>query len=282
MSIDQLTDAADLEETGTTVGRSVDRHLSDPSGLALSLVVTTLDNAGTLARCLDSLPPLRDAIVLDSGSRDDSARIAASRGARVHVQSFRGYGPQKATAIAMASEEWVLLLDADEWLDSTAADALKDLFRDGPPSTPQGFTLARREWLFWQFQHRWTRMNRYLRLFRRQSMRMSDAAVHAAPLVPGPVGRLPGYLLHDGEKDIGTKVAKVNAYAAGTAQDRIRRRSRFVGLRMIAYPPLFFLRNYLFKRQFLNGWAGFIACVIGAFYVFEKYARVHEARRRQR
>ncbi|MCB1589505.1 MAG: glycosyltransferase family 2 protein, partial [Xanthomonadales bacterium] len=137
-------------------------------------------------------------------------------------------------------------------------------------------------WLFWQFQHRWTRMNRYLRLFRRQSMRMSDAAVHAAPLVPGPVGRLPGYLLHDGEKDIGTKVAKVNAYAAGTAQDRIRRRSRFVGLRMIAYPPLFFLRNYLFKRQFLNGWAGFIACVIGAFYVFEKYARVHEARRRQR
>ena len=51
---------------------------------------------------------------------------------------------------------------------------------------------------------------------------------------------------------------------------------------MIGYPPLFFLRNYLFKRQFLNGWAGFIASVIGAFYVFLKYARVYEARRAER
>lgn len=271
--------AAPIAAPGVARGHGP-RHLADPAGLPLSLVVTTLDNAQTLARCLDSLPALRDAVVLDSGSRDDSAAIARSRGARVQVQGFKGYGPQKADAIALARCEWVLLLDADEWLDAEAATALAALFAQGANPPLDGYSLARREWQFWQFQHRWTRMNRYLRLFRRQAVRMTDAAVHAAPTIAGPVGRLPGHLLHDGERDIGTKIAKINAYAGGTALER--RNRRFVRLRMICYPPLFFLRGYLFKRNFLNGWAGLISSVIAAFYVFEKYARVYEARREVR
>ena len=45
---------------------------------------------------------------------------------------------------------------------------------------------------------------------------------------------------------------------------------------MIVYPPLFFIRSYLFKRNFLNGWAGLINSVIAAFYVFLKYAKLYE------
>jgi hypothetical protein len=51
---------------------------------------------------------------------------------------------------------------------------------------------------------------------------------------------------------------------------------------MVLYPPLFFLRQYLLKRYFLNGWAGFVSAVVGAFYVFLKYAKVFEARRKRR
>ena len=45
---------------------------------------------------------------------------------------------------------------------------------------------------------------------------------------------------------------------------------------MVLYPPVFFLRQYIGKRYFLNGWAGFIASVTGAFYAFLKYAKLHE------
>jgi hypothetical protein len=48
---------------------------------------------------------------------------------------------------------------------------------------------------------------------------------------------------------------------------------------MLVYPPIFFVRQYFFKRYFLSGWAGFIASVLGSFYVFLKYAKLHEARR---
>jgi pilus assembly protein TadC len=77
-------------------------------------------------------------------------------------------------------------------------------------------------------------------------------------------------------------VEKINRYSSGMVAHKLRRRQRFTGFRMVIYPPLFFLRQYLLKRYFLSGWAGFIASVLGAFYVFLKYAKLHEARRAKR
>ena len=74
---------------------------------------------------------------------------------------------------------------------------------------------------------------------------------------------------------------KINAYSTGLVADKLRRGQRFLGVRMLLYPPVFFLRQYIFKRYLLNGWAGFISAATGAFYVFLKYAKVYEARRRR-
>ena len=53
--------------------------------------------------------------------------------------------------------------------------------------------------------------------------------------------------LHYGEPDIRTKVDKINAYSTGLVADKLRRRQRFLGVRMLFYPPLFFLRQYVGK-----------------------------------
>jgi hypothetical protein len=141
--------------------------------------------------------------------------------------------------------------------------------------------LPRRELIFWQYQHAGARLNRYLRLLQRDRCQMSASTVHAAPEVDGPVGDLDCAFCHDGEPDIHTKVAKINAYSTGLVADKRKRGVRWVRLRMLLYPPFFFLRLYLGKRQFLDGWAGLVQSVVGAFYVFLKYAKVYEARRRE-
>jgi hypothetical protein len=134
--------------------------------------------------------------------------------------------------------------------------------------------------MFWTFQHAISWTNTHLRLFDRRRGRMNAVPVHAAPEVDGPVRTLRrAILLHYGEPDIRTKVEKINAYSSGLVADKLRRRQRFLGVRMLLYPPVFFLRQYVFKRYFLNGWAGFISAATGAFYVFLKYAKVYEARR---
>jgi len=106
--------------------------------------------------------------------------------------------------------------------------------------------------------------------------------VHAAPEVSGPTGRLKAPFFHFGEVDIHTKVDKVNAYSTGLVADKVAKGKRSNPWKMLVYPPLFFLRLYLFKRNFLNGWAGLISSIVGAFYAFLKYAKLFEYRQQQR
>jgi glycosyltransferase involved in cell wall biosynthesis len=244
----------------------------------LSVVVTTFNNAATLQRCLGGVTWADDLVVLDSGSSDATLDIARKHDARIFREAFRGYALQKQSAIDKAAHAWVLLLDADEALAEGARAAIEAaLVR---PAVA-GFRLPRREQMFWTFQHPLSWTNAHLRLFDRRRGGMNDVPVHAAPEVDGPVPTLRrARLLHYGEPDIRTKVEKVNAYSSGLVADKLRRGQRFLGVRMLLYPPVFFLRQYLFKRYFLNGWAGFISAATGAFYVFLKYAKVYEARKR--
>ncbi len=244
----------------------------------LSVVVTTLDNGATLERCLASVAGLAaEIVVLDSGSHDDTEAIAQRHGARFLIEPFKGYGPQKAAAIAHAHHDWVLLLDADEAL---TADARGAIARTLEAPAHAGYTLPRREQLFWTWQHAHARHNAMLRLFDRRRVRMSTSAVHAAPLSDAPLGALDTPFLHYGEPDIATKVAKINHYSSGLVDEKLARGYRFVRLRMVLQPFWQFFRNYVVKRRFLSGTAGFIASVTEAYYVFLKYAKVYEAQRR--
>jgi len=89
--------------------------------------------------------------------------------------------------------------------------------------------------------------------------------------------------LHWGEPDIATKVDKVNRYSSGMVAHRLGRgRYRWPALRMVVQPPWHFVRSYVLKRKFLAGTAGFIGCVVDAFYVFLKYAKLVEAEARRK
>jgi len=89
--------------------------MSDPlPRLALSLVVVAHDAGKELADCLASATFASEAIVVDSGSRDDTVEIARRFGARVIMQTWLGYGPQKNFAVGQAAHDWVLCLDVDE------------------------------------------------------------------------------------------------------------------------------------------------------------------------
>ena len=246
----------------------------------LSVVVITLNNAATLEACLAGVDWADEIVVLDSGSTDDTLAIARRHGARVAVHPFDEFGPQKQRAIDMASHDWILNLDADEVL-SPASRAVIERALTNPRYA--GFRLPRRERMFWTVQHPWSWRNAHLRLYDRRCGRMNDVEVHSAMQIDGPVKILRRVdFINDSDPDIASRIERINRYSSALVAHKLRRRQRFTGLRMVLYPPVFFLRQYLFKRYFLNGWAGFIASVVGAHYVFLKYAKLYEARRRAR
>ena len=97
--------------------------------LPLTGVVVAKNEADRIARCVGSMMPLcSEVIVLDSGSTDDTVRLAREAGARVEHLDWQGFALQKNAAIALAAEPWVLLLDADEWLEAPAQDEVRRLF----------------------------------------------------------------------------------------------------------------------------------------------------------
>ena len=245
----------------------------------ISGVVTTFNNAGTLHDCLASLAFCDEIVVLDSGSDDATRDIAERHGARIFIEPFKGYGLQKQSAIDKAAHDWVLLLDADETL-TDAGRAVIEAELHAPRA--DGYRLPRREWLFWRWPHPWTRPNWHLRLFRRSCGGLNSVPVHAAPEVRGTVRDIDAEFRHYGEPELAVRVDKINRYSSGLVQYKASRSPRFLGLRLVFYPTVAFLRFYVGQRYFLNGWAGFIAARTQAFYAFLKYAKVLEAGRQGR
>ncbi len=246
--------------------------MSEP--LPLSLIVITRDAAHELAECLASVPFAAEAIVVDSGSRDDTVALARRLGARVVEQAFLGYGPQKNFAVAQAAHDWVLCVDADERVSPALATSIAAAFASGAPQA-QAYTIARRN----RFLGRWLAHGEgypdwNIRLFDRRHARWTDDPVHETVAADGRVERLAGDLLHASAESIDAYIAKQNRYTTLQAQ-AMHARGEHASLARIALSPLArFFRFYVVKLGFLDGAAGFAHIAIGAFASFLKYVKL--------
>ena len=84
--------------------------------MRLSVIVITKNEETSIRRCLDSVAWADEIVVLDSGSTDATVNICREYTAHVHQTDWPGFGPQKNRALARATGDWVLSLDADEWM----------------------------------------------------------------------------------------------------------------------------------------------------------------------
>jgi glycosyltransferase involved in cell wall biosynthesis len=243
----------------------------------LSLVVITRDAGAQLAACLDSARFAAEMLVVDSGSQDDTVEIARARGARVIVQQWLGFGPQRRYAVGEAAHDWVLCIDADEQLSPELAIAINAALREPMHAA---FKMARRN----RFFGRWLRHGEgypdwTVRLFDRRHARWSDDAVHEHVLADGPVGRLDGDLLHASAESLDAYLAKQNRYTTLQAEAMHARGEHFSWLRLIGSPLVRFVRFYLLRAGFLDGAAGLVHIAIGCFASFCKYAKLRSLER---
>ncbi len=232
----------------------------------------TRDAGAQLAACLDSARFAAEMLVVDSGSQDDTVEIARARGARVIVQQWLGFGPQRRYAVREAAHDWVLCIDADEQLSPELAIAINAALREPMHAA---FRMARRN----RFFGRWLRHGEgypdwTVRLFDRRHAHWSDDAVHEHVLADGPVGRLDGDLLHASAESLDAYLAKQNRYTTLQAEAMHARGERATFAHIALAPAARFFRLYVIKLGFLDGAAGFAHVAISAFASFLKYAKL--------
>ena len=151
-----------------------------PVRSGLSACIITLNEADRIDACLDSLAFCDEVVVVDSGSTDDTRERAAAHGARVLVRAFDGYRSQKAYAVGIAANDWVLCLDADERV-TPALRAEIERERDSGFASYAGYRFPRATEYFGAYlRHGNAYPDRVLRLFRRGKAGSDDPLDSAA------------------------------------------------------------------------------------------------------
>lgn len=246
-----------------------------PDRPRISACVITLNEVDRIGDCLASLAFCDEAIVVDSGSTDGTRELAAARGARVIEHAFAGFRVQKDFAVSQASHDWVLCLDADERV-TPALRAAIEAARDAGFDTAAGYRFARATEYFGAFlRHGNAYPDRVLRLFdRRRGGWCAGREIHEHAVVDGAVAALAGDLEHRAYRSLDDQLARYRRYAAMMAAD-MQARGRRARLRNLLVNPAWrFLRGYLLRAGFLDGWRGFVFACMEADYVREKFARL--------
>jgi glycosyltransferase involved in cell wall biosynthesis len=244
-----------------------------------SLCVIAFNEEQNLPRCLASAAFADDVVVLDSGSTDRTVELARARGARVFSEPFRGHVAQKNRAIELARHPWVLALDADEEVTPQLRAAIERAL-EGDAAACAGYALARKTCYAGRFiEHGGWWPEWRVRLFDRARARWGGEDPHDRIVADGAIARLDGALHHYAYRDIAHHLEKVNRYTSTMAAGLAARGVKFGAGQLLLHPPAHFLKMYVVRRGFLDGWRGFVLATIGAFYTFLKYAKLWELQR---
>ena len=246
--------------------------------LPITLAVITRNEAACIARCLDSVPFAAEKLVVDSGSDDDTVAIAQAHGARVLHQDWLGFGAQRNFASSQCSHDWILVLDADEYLSPELAAELQQRL----PALMAGAAPAaylRRSTIYMGRPMRWYRPavgEKLARLYHRGRARWSDARVHESLRFDSAAPTLRAPFNHVNNPALPHKQLKVLRYAELKCRDWLDRRKP---VRMWQAPfvyALAFLKDYVFRLAFLDGWRGFLIAQTAASYALYKRMRYYE------
>ena len=245
---------------------------------ALSVTIITLDEAGHIARAIDSVSWADEIVVVDSGSRDDTVEIARRRGARVETRTWSGWSDQKNFAAALASHDWILSIDADERVTPELATGIRALLLTEPPL--RGYRMPRVAFHL----GRWIRTTDFYpdyqtRLYDRRAARWRSRPVHESVAVDGPIGTLAHELQHFSFRDISDQVARIDRYTTLAARDLYDNGRRARTSDLLLHPAAAFLRNYLLRRGVTDGLPGLTISLLNAWSVWLKYTKLWEMER---
>ena len=247
----------------------------------LSVVLITLDEAANLPRTLKSVGWAQEIVVVDSGSADATLEIARKAGARVFEEPWKGFAAQKNSAIAHATGDWVLSLDADEEVSLALAQEIQALLGSEPAFS--AYRIPRlNHFLGKPLRHGGYWPDPKLRLFRRGAARFAERPVHETMEASGPVGTLKSPLLHHCYPTLEDYIEHMNRYSSAGARmlaDSGRAPRTWAALvwNALLNPAATFLYNYVFRAGFLDGREGLLQHLNQSVYIHWKFVKAWQA-----
>jgi glycosyltransferase involved in cell wall biosynthesis len=231
----------------------------------------TRNAAATIERTLRSLEPFAEVIVYDNGSSDGTPeRCARFRNTKLVTGDFFGFGPTKNHAMSLATGEWILSIDADEYLSPELLDSLRKLDLSDPMVA---YAVERRNFFMGKVVEHGGWGDQWLvRLFNRRHCRFTDALVHEKVMVPENCRtvRLPAPLWHEAVADLDQVLQKISRYSELNRRDGGRTHST-ANILLRTYWS--FVKTYVLRAGFREGWRGVAMATFDSMGTFCKHMK---------
>lgn len=246
----------------------------------LSVTLATLNEAANLEACLQAVAWADEIVVVDDGSVDGTPELAKRYTDRVIVRPSHGnFHTNKNLAIAVATGDWILSLDADEIVPPGLAEEIRTAIQ---ATSHAAFRLGRRNYFLGQWiRHGGWYPDRIIRLFRKDITEW-PLEIHLTPQVapPATIGELQTELLHYSYRSLDQYFEKFNRYTSKLALEASERgESPTLGYsiaHLLLRPPAWFLYRYVRLQGFRDGIPGLFIALSSALVLLVTYFKLWE------
>ncbi|MBZ7994929.1 glycosyltransferase family 2 protein [Campylobacter canadensis] len=231
----------------------------------ISIIILTFNSEKYLKEVLQSAAFADEVIVVDSGSKDNSIKIASTfKNVKLFHQAWLGFGKQKQFGVNQAKNEWVFVLDSDEIITKELEEEIKNTLIK---AEYKAYKVARLNFFFGKAIKRMGLYPDYnIRLFNKNYAKFDDREVHEAIICQEKIGKLKHHFLHYAYENIEQFIDKQNKYSSLNPKKNNL-------LKALINPYWTFFKLYFIKLGFLEGKKGFIIAKLYAQYTFWKYIK---------
>lgn len=232
----------------------------------------------TIKDCLSSLLWCDEIILADTGSTDNTVKIAESLGAKILKIDFEGFGPTRNKIIRNIDSDWIVCFDADEVCTPFLA---KEIRENITKNTADVFLAPRINYLLNQkiYHSGWNPDIRHAVAFKPSCYCYTDATVHESYTTSGTVKLLSEPFAHFSFRNLSQMMKKEKEYSELGVFNVFKKKKKITMWSAVLHSASAFFRHYLLRRGFLDGWAGLIIALSSSHATFFRYAMAYEKKK---
>ncbi len=241
----------------------------------ISACIISFNEEKKIEDCLKSLVGIADEIiVVDSNSTDNTVEIARKYTDRIILQDFLGFIEQKNFAVQQAQNDWILSLDCDERLSPELQSAITDI--KSTIEKADAYKMPRKTFYIYRWLNHCWYPDLKIRLFNKNNAHWGGTNPHDHIVTSATnIVQLPGDLYHYSFDSISDHLKTIDSFTEIGADELVRKNKPVTVFSPLTHSSWTFLKLYIFKRGFLDGFAGLIVSVLSYMHVFIKYSKAY-------
>ena len=240
----------------------------------LSAVIITFNEEQRIAQALESVKWCDEIVVVDSFSTDGTVEICKKySNCEVYTNTFLGYGAQKQYAVSLASNKWVLSIDADEVITEKLSNEIRIILSQ-PSIKYSGFLIPRTLVFMGKiFVAGREYKKKILRLFNKDLLNFNDDVIHEKIVPECNTTALKNHMLHFSYSNVFNYFEKLNSYTTIAAEGLLKKKRKGSKFVVFIKFPFNFFKCYIVDLNFINGYEGFMWALFSSLYKVVKSAK---------